>query len=49
MDTADVYRSGLLMYDGRSDMHVVPTETGWFRLDQTSAEIRRGTISAHLL
>lgn len=49
MDTADVYRDGLSMYDGRSDMHVVPTKTGWFRLDQTSAPSDvRGTISAHL-
>ncbi len=37
MDTADVYRNGLLMYDGRSDVRAVRTETGWFRLDQTSA------------
>lgn len=44
MDTADVYRNGLLMYDGRSDMHVVPTETGWFRLDQTSAKYDVGRI-----
>lgn len=37
MATAGVYGKALLMYDGRSDVHVAPTETGWFRLDQTSA------------
>lgn len=36
MDTADDYRDGLLRYYGRSDVHVTPTETGWFRPDKTS-------------
>lgn len=38
MDTDAVCGNGLLMYDSGSGMHVVQTETGWFRLSQTSAE-----------
>lgn len=45
MDTADVYRNGLLRYDGRSDMHAEPTGTGWFRLDQTSVESAVGRLA----
>lgn len=33
------------MCDGRSDLHVVPTETGWFLLDQTSAESDVGQLA----
>lgn len=44
MDTADDYGNGLLRYDGRSDVHVVPTETGWFRPDKTSAESDVGRL-----
>lgn len=45
MDTADVDRNGVLMYDGRSGMYVVPTETGWSRLDQTSAKSDVGRLA----
>lgn len=35
MDTDAVCGNGLLMYDSWSGVHVVPTETGWFRPSQT--------------
>ncbi len=43
MDAADVFRNELLRYDGRSDG--VPTETGWFCPDQTSAESDVGRLA----
>lgn len=45
MDPVDVHGNGLLMYDGRSGMHVVSAGTGWSRLDQTSAASDVGPLA----